>query len=444
MDLTPRQKEAWDTPRHRINIYDGAVRAGKTVVSWMDWLRFIRTGPPGPLLMVGKTERTLQANILEPMLDFLGPRRMAYSVGTGVATITGRRVHLVGANDERAEQKIRGRTLVGAYGDELTLWPESFWKMLLSRLSLPGAAVIGTTNPDSPRHWLKVDTIDRADELNEAHPAGLGLIRHHFTLYDNTHLPPEFIASLEAEYVGLWHKRFVQGLWVLAEGAIYDFFDPADPLYVVDELPPLDEFAAWWVAVDYGTSNPFVALLMGRHKSGTVYVADEWRWDSSRQQRQLTDLEYDQALAYWLAGDEVSDEARRIAGALLAKPTELLAPPEEGQLRTRVKALVVDPSAASFRQQLKRSNQPGHEADNEVLDGIRTTAREMVGGRLKIHRRCKGTIDEMTAYAWDPKKQEVGEDAPLKVDDHGPDALRYGVMGSKHAAGVTTGTKAAW
>ncbi len=450
MELTPRQKEVWALPRHRINIYDGAVRAGKTVESWLDWVRFIRTGPPGPLLMVGKTERTLKANVLDPMLDFLGPKRMQISMGKGEATICGRRVDLVGANDERAEQKIRGRTLVGAYGDEFTLWPESFFKMLLSRLSLPGACLLGTTNPDSPRHWLKVEYLDKAELLNAAHPRGLGLIRHHFTLHDNTFLPPEFIASLEAEYVGLWHKRFVLGLWVLAEGAIYDFFDAADPRYVVaDADVPVKDIVAWWVAIDYGTSNPFVALLMGRTAKGVVYVVDEWRWDSSRRQRQLTDLEYDQALHYWLAGDEVTDLARRAEGAKLAEPTPLLvsqvvdAQGRPGP-RERVKAIVVDPSAASFRQQLKRSNMPGHEADNEVLDGIRTVAREFVGGRLKIAKRCTGTIDEMTAYAWDPKKQQIGEDAPIKVDDHGPDTLRYGVMGAKHAGGVTTSAKPAW
>src|SRR5690606_4293976 len=138
----------------------------------------------------------------------------------------------------------RGMTLAGAYGDEVTLWPESFFTMLLSRLSVPGAQFFGTTNPDSPGHWLKKRYLDRADELS--------LRRFRFTLADNPALDPAYVEALKREYTGLWYRRYILGEWVAAEGAIYDMFDP--DRHVARELP---EILHWWVGVDYGTTNPF-------------------------------------------------------------------------------------------------------------------------------------------------------------------------------------------
>ncbi|GAB7388986.1 hypothetical protein BSNK01_28240 [Bacillaceae bacterium] len=160
----------------RLNIWQGAVRSGKTIASIVRWLDFIATGPPGDLLMVGKTERTLKRNILDVLDQILGSRRFKYNKGEGEVYICGRCIYVVGANDERSEAKIRGMTLAGAYGDEITLWPESFFRMLLSRLSVRGAKFFGTTNPDSPYHWLKRDFLDKSD---------IDLRTWHFTLEEN-------------------------------------------------------------------------------------------------------------------------------------------------------------------------------------------------------------------------------------------------------------------
>ena len=162
---TGKQLESIKGAEARINLWDGAVRSSKTVGANYRWMRFIanavKHNQPGELLMVGKTERTLRRNILQPMQDFLG-QRLKVNAGNGEATIWGRRIHLVGANDERAEGKIRGGTYLAAYVDEATLIPESFWQMLMSRLSMKGSKVFATTNPDGPYHWLK-------DQLHRPH-----------------------------------------------------------------------------------------------------------------------------------------------------------------------------------------------------------------------------------------------------------------------------------
>jgi PBSX family phage terminase large subunit len=190
----------------RQNILTGAVSSGKTYGSIWKWLSWLKNEAPqkGAFLMTGKTERTLQRNILDPIVEMLGTKRFKINKGSGEAGFYGRKIYLAGANDERAHEKIRGLTLAGAYGDELTLWPESYYKMLLSRLRIKGARLYGTTNPDSPNHWLKVEFLEREGEIN--------LRQFHFAIDDNVTLDTEYVDSIKKEYVGLWYKRFILGI----------------------------------------------------------------------------------------------------------------------------------------------------------------------------------------------------------------------------------------
>ena len=250
MELSPKQRDFLIHSDARINIAFGSVRSGKTLVSILRWLHIVATSPDGSgLLMVGKTERTLRRNILDLIQELVEPEDFKLNSGLGECQIYGKRIYLVGANDERAENKIRGITLYAAYLDEATLCPESFFRMLLSRLSEPNAILLATTNPDSPAHYIKKEFIDRAKEI--------GLKYWHFVLEDNHTLNPAYVESIKKEYTGLWFKRYILGMFVAAEGAIYDMFD--ESRHVVSELP---EFASIVVGIDYGTVNPtsFIAL----------------------------------------------------------------------------------------------------------------------------------------------------------------------------------------
>ena len=394
---SPKQRKFVTGSTRRINIAHGSVRSGKTIASLVRWVDFIRHAPPGNLAMVGKTERTLKRNVLDPLVDLIGARHCRVVVGSGEAWILGRRVYLVGANDERSITKIQGLTLLGAYGDELCTWRESFFAMLLSRLSEHGAKFFGTTNPDSPAHWLKRQYLDRAKTLD--------LYAERFRLDDNTSLDPAYVAALQREYTGLWHRRYILGEWVAAEGAIYDILDlTAGGPHVTSQIP---DIARWWVGIDYGTANPFVALLIGEATDHLV-VAREWRWDSAVQRRQLTDAQYSERIADWL-----DHGAAGIGG------------PDE---RIDVDRTFIDPSAASFIRQTYVDGWAGVvAADNSVLDGIREVASLLAAGRLRIHESCHGLLDELAGYSWDPKAALRGEDRPLKIADHGADALRYAI-----------------
>lgn len=389
--LTTKQDWANVHATGAYNIWEGSIRSGKTVGTLVYFMHLLRHSPAkGPAVIVGKTKLTIKRNILDPLREMYG---IKIKMGDNETTIFGRKVYIVGANDESSEGKIRGGTFSLCYGDEITLWPESFFNMLQGRMSVHGAQFIGTTNPDGPRHWLKVNYLDRIAELT-----GWNVFK--FRIDDNEHLAPEFVDGIKKQYTGMWYARFILGKWVAAEGAIWDMFDeavhvvPADPTTIVRRI----------IACDYGTANPTVFLMMGVTRFDTVVVEREWRWDSKKMGRQMTDAQYS------------------------AKLREFIGP-------TRIDGIVVDPSAASFALQVSR-DRIGRviPADNTVEDGLRNVAtlyslRSPNNGLplLTIDPSCKGLIDETQGYVWDPKKQEIGEDAPLKVNDHGPDAKRYGV-----------------
>lgn len=396
--LSAKQLESVLGATARINIWHGSVRSGKTIASLVWWADAVdRATGLGDLVMVGKTERTLERNALMPLQSMLGTDAVDIRRGSGEAWILGKRVYTVGANDERAEQKIRGGTFEKVYGDELTLWPESFLRMTLSRLSVEGAQLGATTNPDSPAHYVKRDFIDRAGELN--------LRAFHFTLRDNETLAKEFLAALELEYTGLWKKRFIDGLWVMAEGAIWDAWD--EDVHVVEAIPDDVRIVRWIVGLDYGTSNPFVALLIGVDQAGGYWVADELRWDSRKKGRQKSDAQYREDLAAWLQGHGHA-----------------------------VERIYVDPSAASFIVECRRHGlDVVGPARNAVDDGLRHVATLIGQRRLHVVSTSstrEGLLAEIPSYSWDPKAQAKGVDEPLKVNDHGPDGLRYGTYSDSY------------
>lgn len=261
--------------------------------------------------------------------------------------------------------------------------------MLLSRLTVDGAKLFATTNPDSPFHWLKHDFID----VNSGDPAFLKTFK--FVIDDNPSLSQDKKNELKRSYQGLFYKRFIEGQWVLAEGAIFDFFD--HKLHIVREVI---SYAKYWIlGVDYGTTNPFAACLIGfnddRHPS--IWVEREFYWDSKTMGHQKTDMEY------------AEDIKRVFSGYPL-------------------KSIYLDPSAASFEVELRRHKLPVKQAKNDVLDGIRFVSNLFNSGDLVIKKDCLNLIKEIEGYVWDSKSARDGIDRPIKVRDHAVDAMRYAVF----------------
>jgi len=385
---------------HKLNIWEGAVRSGKTISSIVRWMQYCRQAPPHyTLLMVGKTLDSLKRNIIDVIISMVGPANAQFKFGTREFNFFGRVIYTVGANDERSQEKIRGITLGGAYCDEITLYPESFFRMLRTRLSMPGSKMFCTTNPDSPMHWCKVDYIDRAAE---------GVCKvFSFNIEDNPSLEEDYKEQLKLEFTGLWYDRFILGKWVQAEGSIYDMWDTKQHCMFCNDFlkkKKKKQFKYYVVGIDYGTSNPTAFLMIGYDEwDGPKYVVKEYYYKggstagtgATRQSLpQKTDAEYRADLHKFIAGYPVT-------------------------------AIVLDPAAASLKIELRKSGLITRDADNSVLDGIRYVGSLLHQGNLFVDHSCKNLAREFSAYVWNPKKQEKGLDEPKKENDHALDALRY-------------------
>lgn len=396
------------------HFWEGAVRSAKTIVSILRFLIFIRSGPPGNLAIIGKTERTLKRNVIDVMIALLGTKAVKYRQGAGEVEVCGRRIYIAGANDEAAVAKIQGMTLVGFYGDEMPTWPKTVFDMARTRCSDPGAEWFGTGNPASSTHHLNVDWIERAKLhlrrdgsliRRPANDKGTQDIHvYSFTIYDNPFLTDKFIRSLESSYTGMFYRRYILGEWCMAEGAIYDAWNP--DLHVVQKAPEIERWLS--VGVDHGTTNPFSAIALGlgpnpRRPGGkALFATAEYRYDSSKSLRRMTDLEYADKMRLWLpAREEMPD----------GEP-ELIA---------------IDPSATGFRQQLFRFGIGSVAAENDVLSGIRTGSTLIASDNFYVvESGCPDLIKELPDYSWDDRAAALGEDKPIKLRDHSCDAGRYG------------------
>lgn len=286
--------------------------------------------------------------------------------------------------------------------DEIVLMPESFFNQASGRLSIQGAKMFLNCNPGSPYHWFKKSIIDKIAEKD-----GLYI---HFTMDDNLSLPEDVKARYKKMYTGVWSKRFIDGLWTASTGLIYDMFDK-DINQIEPEDIPYELAVKYCVAVDYGTANATTFLLMMLSNEGIIYVCKEYLFcgraeaeENNNYDSQKTDLEF-------------TEDAKTFVGENYNYT---------GLTYTNI-PFIVDPAANSFKLQLRRRRFKVKNANNDVLDGIRDVASLLSQGKLKISTECENLLKEMHTYSWDRKAQETsGKDVPLKVNDHGSDACRYG------------------
>jgi PBSX family phage terminase large subunit len=242
-----------------INILEGAVRSGKTWCLHPKAIYCCDYQVAGRKIITGVSKQSVYNNVLSDLCKILGSRNFAYSRESGQLKLCNSEWLVIGAKDEGSEKYIRGLTVGVALCDEISLMPQSFFQMLLSRMSPAGARLYGTTNPDSPYHWLKAKYLDN-EELRKSGT----LWSQHFTMADNPNLTTEFVQSQKKLYTGFFYKRFIEGLWVVAEGAIYRDSWSDELLYNVSDEPVRlrkeNGHQQRIIAIDYGTTNPMVFL----------------------------------------------------------------------------------------------------------------------------------------------------------------------------------------
>lgn len=397
--FAPKQMEfILDSNKHW-NLAHGSVRSGKTVGTLFRFMQACEQCPDSQIFMVGHSSDTIYQNAIRLLLEseqlaFFRPFCTWFS-GKRQLKFRDKTISTLGAKDEGAIGGFQGKTFSLVYCDELTLYPESIIDMIDTRLSNPHSMGFASMNPAHPTHKVK-QWIDKA-EAGDPNYYSL-----HFTLDDNPYVGEDYKQRIRDSLSGLFYKRNYLGMWCLAEGAIFDFFDKT--IHVKSKPPVAAEY--YIAGIDYGTVNPFCCLLIGvstgryNQTGRKLWVEKEYYYDPKVQGRQRTNSEF---------AEDVYDFLEPYG----------------------VKQIYIDPSAASFQLELQRRGMHVVHANNDVENGIQHTTSEMKKGNLTICSECENTIREIETYVWDSRAAEKGEDAPVKKADHSVDALRYALFTHK-------------
>lgn len=388
--ISPQQKKILAFPYSKYDaiICDGAVRSGKTSIMMWAFVRWAMENFSGQRFGIcGKTVDSCAKNIIVPFTAMtLAKEKYTMRWRRSEKILEVRRgtttnwFEVFGGKDESSAALIQGRTLAGVLLDEVALMPRSFVEQALARCSVDGNKKWFSCNPESPQHWFYLEWIKKHDERNALYL--------HFTMRDNPGLTEKVIEQYESMFSGVFYDRFIRGLWVVAEGLVYPMFDERN---ITDEVPESGEY---YMSCDYGTLNPFSAGLWCWNGKVATRVR-EYYYSGRDERSNKTDEEY-------------YIELEKLAGDL------------------PVKSVVIDPSAASFIEVIRRHKRfRVQKAVNDVIPGIATTARYIQDGTIKVYRSCKDAIREFGLYRWDEKSTE---DKPIKENDHAMDDIRYFTM----------------
>jgi len=390
--FSPKQKRllTWwvpgnpDSKREAI-VCDGAVRSGKTLAMGLSFFLWACTCFQNQRFGVcGKTIASLRRNVLAEILPRLEGMGATWKERRTENLLTVRflgrenRFYIFGGRDESSASLIQGITFAGILLDEAALMPQSFVEQACARCSVAGSRLWFNCNPAGPSHWFYRSWILEAEKRN--------CLRLHFTMEDNPSLTEEIRARYERLYTGVFYRRYILGQWAQAEGRVYDFFS-----HEMVRRVPEGPFDQWYVSCDYGTVNPTSMGLWGKCR-GVWYRVKEFYFSSRAAQRQMTDEEYAAALS-----DLVGQR--------------------------HLTAVIVDPSAASFIEVLRRKGWAVRKADNDVLSGIRLTSDCLKDGRIVICEGCADCLREMDEYVWD--LSAGSRDRVRKEHDHAMDDMRY-------------------
>ena len=377
---------AFPYTKYEAIICDGAIRSGKSSIMMWAFVKWGMMNFDGQRFAIcGKSVDSCIKNVIQPFL--------AMSLARETYRLRWRRIDKVlevqngnttnlfevfGGKDESSFALIQGRTLAGVLLDEVALQPRSFVEQAIARCSVTGSRFWFNCNPGPPSHWFYQEWIKQTERHKALHL--------HFLLEDNPALDPEIVERYKNTYAGVFYRRYILGEWCVADGLVYPMFDKAKHIATEQHSG-----GVYYISIDYGTLNP-TAMGLWQLRNGKAVMLKEYYYDGRKQNRQKTDEEY-------------ADDLEAFA---------------EGY---QIERVIVDPSAASFKETLRRRGKFAvMDANNAVLDGIRLTGSLLLAGRILFDASCENTFDEFGSYCWDEKKET---DAVIKESDHAMDMIRY-------------------
>lgn len=367
-------------------ICDGAIRSGKTICMSMSFIFWAFSNFENqPFALCGKTITSLKRNVISPLIDNLNQLgfHCSYKISSSYIDISYKnnknRFYFFGGKDSGSASLIQGMTLAGIMFDEVALMPRSFVEQALARCSVPGSKFWFNCNPEHPFHWFYKEWIKKRKQKNALYL--------HFTMDDNPSLSEKMKKRYKYLYSGAFYDRFIKGIWTSVSGQVYTSF--SKDVHIIKELP--DSFCEYYVSCDYGTVNPASFGLWGKSEN-VFYRIKEYYFDSKKEGYHHTDEEYYIALK------------------------ELIS-------NLPINVIVVDPSAASFIECIRRHGEfCVTAANNDVIGGISLVNKALTDKKILFHESCKDSIREFSLYCWNDDNKV---DSVKKENDHAMDDIRY-------------------
>lgn len=393
--FTDKQKKFLSSKDSRLNFLCGSVRSGKTFISLIKFFFVVASSPKEyEFIICGKTLMSLKRNCLTLLQSFVGKNNFKFSLTSKQGTLFGHTVYLEGANDESSEQKIRGMTLAGAYCDEITLYPQSFVQMLLSRLSMPNSKFYATCNPDTPSHYVKTEYIDN-EELDKS--------VWNFLLTDNTFLPKEYLDNITKEYNGVFYNRFILGQWVRAEGIIYQDFAnaPQDYEITANEVGKLMKIN---IGVDFGGTGSATTFVCTGFTKGYREIIP---LISERHAEELNPEQLNEKFADFV----------EMCYSMYGMPMNVYCDSAEQILIRGLKRVAIQRSLPINIHNARKS---------PILERIKLILQLMAQGRFKVCVLAKIVTEALCEAVWDDKHEDTRlDDGTTDIDTL--DALEYSI-----------------
>lgn len=279
----------------------------------------------------------------------------------------------------------------GIWGDEAGLYGLYFWENIQARAAFRKAQILLTTSPYT-MNWVFKDLIRPKQKSKDARP-DVEYLKAKST--DNPYFPAEYYERMRDTMDERRFRAMFGGDFEKMEGLVYDCFD--EDLNSVTPFP-LPSGTRYYAGIDFGTTAPFVVIVLAITPTGERY----------------------QILERYKTGLTVLDMIAVCKQLKQYYPIELF---------------FADPSAPGYIEEFSRAGLPCTGANNSIMQGIGLVYELVKTKRYKLFRGDnKFTIDEFEMYHYPSEKEEIKADTdikdrvPVKQHDHAMDALRYVVM----------------
>lgn len=384
-------------------IADGSIRSGKTVsmsLSFVIWAQTSFTGEN--FIMSGKTIGSFRRNVLGPLKRMLVGRGYRYEDkrSENLLEISKDGItnyyYVFGGKDEASQDLVQGITAAGAFFDEVGLMPESFVNQATARCSVDGSKFWFNCNPEGPDHWFKKNWIDKAEEKN--------VLYLHFTMKDNLSLSERIRLRYEHQYSGVFYKRYIEGLWVLAEGLLFPYLaeEPSKYTYTEGEWA----FSKLVVGIDFGGNGSKTTFVLTGYMNGykEFKVLEE----------------YGLPLTSTIGSEEICDAFIAFYKLAIEKYGRVDWIFPDSASTTMINSL----RAAAIKNGLNARNIKGCRK-NEIKDRPRFVDMLLTSGRLKFSAECTDVLKALSSLVWDEKKKDIPEDKNINNCNDWYDALCY-------------------